>query len=460
MNNKNESVRSFLPRKAFPVLGALGFGVALSLGSATANAVVEPATGKTLFTNVNVWDGIADEAKPGMSVLIDGNKVVAVGDSLSDAEATVIDGGGKTLMPGLIDMHTHLMFPQGLPAHETTWMPATSGAMAREGFDVYMNQGFTTLRDMCGTANMAKAIAQGKLDGPRLYSSGACIGSTGAHTDWATGTSHLGDDFNHRRAGNSYVVNGADEWRAAARQNFRDGATFLKIMVGGGVASEFDPLESITASPEEIKAAVDVANQFDSFVCMHVYQDAHINLALNMGVKCVEHGFLMKEATMKRMAKEGVALSAQSWMSYDTFKDPAGIPGFGPDQIAKGKAVNKGADNMFTWAAKYDVDMFQGGDVYTYDLIPNAILNVTILERWFTPVEALRSATSTAGKWLMKTGPKNPYRDAQLGTLQEGSYADVILVNGNPLDDLGLLKVNDNVELVMKDGRIYKNLLD
>jgi imidazolonepropionase-like amidohydrolase len=357
-------------------------------------------------------------------------------------------------------MHTHLMFPQGLPAHETLWKPATSGAMAREGFDVYMNQGFTTLRDMCGTANMAKAISSGVLDGPRLYSSGACIGTTGAHTDWAVGTADLGDDFNHRRAGNSYVVNGADEWRAAARQNFRDGATFLKIMVGGGVASEFDPLESITASPAEIRAAVEVAEQFDSFVCMHVYQDAHINLALDNGVTCVEHGFLMSEKTMKRMAKEGVALSAQSWMSYETFKDPAGIPGFGPDQIAKGKAVNKGADNMFTWAAKYGVDMFQGGDVYTYDLIPNAILNVTILERWFTPAEALRSATSTAGKWLMKTGPKNPYRDAQLGTLQVGSYADVILVNGNPLEDLQLLKDNDNVQLVMKDGRVYKNLLD
>ncbi len=428
--------------------------------SGNANAVVEPATGKILFTNVNYWDGLAEKASQGMDVMIDGNKVTAVGKNLFADGATVIDGEGKTLMPGLIDMHTHLMFPQGLPAHENDWMPATSGAMAREGFDVYMDQGFTTLRDMCGTANMAKAISQGMLDGPRLYSSGACLGTTGAHTDWAPGTARLGDDFNHKRAGNSYVVNGADEWRAAARQNFRDGATFLKIMVGGGVASAFDPLESITASPAEIRAAVEVAEQFDSFVCMHVYQDAHINLAIDNGVKCVEHGFLMKEATMKRMVKEGVVLSGQSFVSYETFKDPAGIPGFGPDQIAKGKAVNKGADDMFTWAAKYDVDMFLGGDVYTYDLIPQAILNVTIMDRWLTPVEALRASTSVAGKWLMKMGPKNPYREAQLGTLKEGSYADAILVDGDPLTDLQVLKNSDNVQLVMKDGRIYKNLLD
>jgi imidazolonepropionase-like amidohydrolase len=261
-------------------------------------------------------------------------------------------------------------------------------------------------------------------------------------------------------AGNSWVVNSPDEVRAAARQNFRDGATFLKMMVGGGVASEFDPLESITFTAPEIRAAVEVAEQFDSYVCIHVYQDAHINLAIDQGVKCIEHGFLMEEDTMKRMAKEGIALSAQSFMSYETFKDPAGIPGFGPEQVAKGIKVNKGADAMFTYAAKHDVEMFAGADVYTFDLLPQAIKNITVLERWFSPVEALRASTSTAGKWLMKTGPKNPYKDAQLGTLREGSYADVILVDGNPLDGTEVLLESANVILVMVDGEIQKNLLD
>jgi imidazolonepropionase-like amidohydrolase len=419
----------------------------------------QAAAGQLLIKNVNVWDGVADKAVPGRDVLIEDNKVKSIGANLSAADAQVIDGDGRTLMPGLIDMHTHVMFPQGLPAHENLWLPATSGAMAREGFDVYLNQGFTTLRDMCGPANLSKASAAGVLGGPRFYSSGACLGATSGHTDWGNSTDRLGEVSNHMKAGNSWVVNSPDEVRAAARQNFRDGATFLKMMVGGGVASEFDPLEAITFSPAEIRTAVEVAEQFDSYVCIHVYQDEHINLAIDQGVKCIEHGFLMEEKTAKRMAKEGVVLSAQSFMSYETFKDPAGIPGFGPDQVAKGKAVNKGADNMFTWIAKYGVEMFQGGDVYTYDLLPKAILNLTILERWFSPVEALKSATSTAGEWLMKTGPKNPWREAQLGTLQEGSYADVILVNGNPLEDLKLLNDSGNVQLVIVDGKIYKNLL-
>jgi imidazolonepropionase-like amidohydrolase len=183
-------------------------------------------------------------------------------------------------------------------------------------------------------------------------------------------------------------------------------------------------------------------------------------MAIDQGVKCIEHGFLMDEDTMERMVDEGVVLSAQAYMSYTAFQDPAGIPGFGPEQVAKGLAVNKGADQMFEWAAEHDVEMFAGSDMFTYDALPDAILNVTQLERWFSPVEALRATTSTAGKWLMATGPKNPYKDAQLGTLQEGSYADVILVSGNPLEGTEVLVDSDNIVLVMKDGKVYKNHLD
>jgi len=426
----------------------------------TSTSAQEPATSQILIKNVNVWDGFADRLDNGRDVLIEGNKVKQIGANLPIDGATVIDGGGRTLMPGLIDMHTHVMFPQGLPAHENLWGPASSGAMAREGMDTYMNLGFTTLRDMCSPANLAKARAAGVIGGPRLYSSGACIGATGGHTDWGNGTDRLGDQSNHMHAGNSYVVNSPDEVRSAARQNFRDGATFLKLMVGGGVASEFDPLESITFTAPEIRAAVEVAEQFDSYVCIHVYQDAHINLAMDLGVKCIEHGFLMEEKTMKRMADEGVVLSAQSFMSYETFKDPAGIPGFGAEQVAKGIAVNKGADAMFNYAAKYEVDMFAGADVYTFDLLPQAIKNITVLERWFSPVEALRAATSSAGEWLMKTGPKNPYKEAQLGTLKEGSYADMILVDGNPLEGTEILLDSNNVPMVMVDGKVTKNRLN
>ena len=409
-----------------------------------------------LFNNVAVWDGFADALQPGMNVLVENNKVTQISaEPISNADATVIDGEGRTLMPGLIDMHTHVMFPQGLPAHETEWVAATSGAMARETFNQYLKMGFTTLRDMCGPANLSKAVAAGVLGGPRFYSSGACIGTTGSHTDWGTGTDQLGDVSNHMRSLNSWVVNSPDEVRAAARQNFRDGATFLKVMVGGGVASAFDPLESITITPAELRAAVEVAEQFDSYVCIHVYHAAHINTAIDAGVKCIEHGFLMDERTMRRMVREDIVLSAQAFMSYTAFQDPSSIPGFGPEQVNKGLMVNRGADQMFAWAAEHEVDMFAGSDMFTFDIVPTATQNIVQLERWFTPVQALRASTSSAGNWLMKTGPKNPYKEHQLGTLQVGSYADVILVDGNPLEGTAVLADYANtIDLVMVDGQI------
>ncbi|MEP5566493.1 MAG: amidohydrolase family protein [Halioglobus sp.] len=424
------------------------------------NVQAQDEISQTLIRNVNVWDGFADKLSEGQDVLIEGNSVAQIGRDLTAGDATVINGGGRTLMPGLIDMHTHVMFPRGLPDHENVWDGAASGAMAHESMQIYMNNGFTTLRDMCSPPSLSRAISSGSLEGPRFYTSGACISSYSAHADWGPQTAELGTDSNHTRMGTSLIANSPDEYREAARYNFRQGAQFLKIFVGGGVASSYDPLESITIRPEELKAAVEVAEDFGSYACIHVYQAEHIQMALDQGVTCIEHGFLMDEATMKRMVKEDIVLSAQAFMSYTAFQDPAGIPGFGPEQVAKGLKVNKGADQMFKWASEKGVDMFAGSDMYTYDALPNAMLNITQLERWFTPVEALRAATSSAGKWLMKTGPKNPYKDAQLGTLKEGSYADVILVDGNPLEGTEVLVDSNNVVLVMKDGKIFKNQLD
>jgi imidazolonepropionase-like amidohydrolase len=420
----------------------------------------DEAPSQTLIKNVNVWDGLAEKAVKGQDVLIEGNKVAKVGKNLSASGATVIDGAGRTLMPGLIDMHTHVMFPRGLPDHENVWDGAASGAMAHQSMQIYVNNGFTTLRDMCGPASLSRAVSSGALEGPRFYSSGACISSYSAHADWGPQTAPLGAESNHTRMGTSLVANSPDEYREAARYNFRQGAQFLKVFVGGGVASSFDPLESITIRPEELRATVEVAEDFGSYVCIHVYHAEHIQMAIDQGVKCIEHGFLMDEETMDRMVDEDIVLSAQAYMSYTAFQDPAGIPGFGPEQVAKGLKVNKGADQMFEWASEKGVDMFAGSDMYTFDALPNAMLNITQLERWFSPVEALRASTSTAGKWLMKTGPKNPYKEAQLGTLNEGSYADVILVDGNPLESTAVLEDSDNVVVVMIDGEIHKNLLD
>jgi imidazolonepropionase-like amidohydrolase len=260
--------------------------------------------------------------------------------------------------------------------------------------------------------------------------------------------------------GNVVIADGPRAVADAARTNFRGGATVLKVFVGGGVASQYDPLEAITYEEEEIAAAVRIAEDFGSYVCIHAYSTDAVNRALDAGVKCVEHGFLIDEKTVKRMKKDDIVLSAQAFMSYTAFANPAGIPGFTAESIRKGLQVHEGADQMFKWAAEHELEMFAGSDMFTYDLIPQATKNLTDLETWFTPVQVLRMATSTAGKWLMKTGPKNPYKQGPLGVIKEGAYADIILVNGDPTAGVEvLLDHESNIPFVMKDGRVFKDTM-
>ena len=434
-------------------------GIAIAWSSLAMAQNEAPA--QTLFTNVQIFDGINGERMSG-NVLVEGNLIKQVSaEAINAPGATVVDGGGRTLMPGVIDMHTHTGLRRGVPDTEFLWDGQAVGAMAHETLMQYIDMGYTTMRDICaGSLGVARAIAAGALDGPRLYSGGACIGATSGHSDWGPVTNLPQEPSNHQRMGNVVIADGPRAVADAARTNFRGGATVLKVFVGGGVASQYDPLEAITYEEEEIAAAVRIAEDFGSYVCIHAYSTEAVNRALDAGVKCVEHGFLIDEKTVRRMKRDDIVLSAQAFMSYTAFADPAGIPGFTEESIRKGLQVHEGADQMFKWAAEHELEMFAGSDMFTYDLIPQATRNLTDLETWFTPVEVLRMATSTAGKWLMKTGPKNPYKQGPLGVIKEGAYADIILVNGDPTAGVEvLLDHESNIPFVMKDGKVYKDIM-
>jgi imidazolonepropionase-like amidohydrolase len=449
--------------KRILMIPAMALTCAATIFSQATIAADQKTLPQVLFKNVHVWDGLSNGVTRKINVLIEGNKVKKIRASDVDArgDAMVIDGAGRVLMPGLIDMHTHTGLKRGVPDTETLWDGQAVGAMAHETMMDYLNMGFTTLRDICaGSLGVARATAAGVLSGPRLYSGGACIGASSGHSDWGPVTDQMHQKSNHERIGNVVIADGPQAVADAARYNFRGGATVLKVFVGGGVASQYDPLEAVTYSKEEIAAAVAVANDFKSYVCIHAYNSEAVDRALDAGARCIEHAFLVNEKTIIRMKRDGIVLSAQAYMSYVAFQDPAGIPGFTAESIRKGLMVHKGADQMFKWAAKHELEMFAGSDMFTYDLIPLATQNLVTLERWFSPLQVLKMATSNAGKWLMKTGPKNPWKEAQLGTLIEGSYADVILVNGNPLKGVAVLAdFENNIPFVMKDGRIYKNKL-
>ena len=263
------------------------------------------------------------------------------------------------------------------------------------------------------------------------------------------------------RHGFGYIVDGKTEVRRAARQNLRAGATHIKLMPGGGVASEFDPLHATQFSVEEFEAAVEVAKDYGTYVTVHAYHDRSINRAIDAGVRVIEHNFLASEKTIKRMKKEGVALSAQAVMSLQAFGDPDSITFFNADQKAKAKQVNAGAAQMFKWALKHDLLIVTGGDMfgpaYNRRQADNMVWMKTV---GFTPYEIMKMGTSSAAEVLSWSGGMNPYKYGSLGVIEKGAYADLILVDGNPLKDIEVLNdYEDKFKVIMKDGKLLKNTL-
>jgi imidazolonepropionase-like amidohydrolase len=436
---------------------ALGAGALAELAAAQ-----DSAPSQILFTNVNVWDGTSDELASGMNVLVEDNliKTVSTKPIAAKGDAQIIEGGGRTLMPGLIDMHTHLMFKFGVRVSRTEMDHASAGAAALESMQLYMRMGYTTLREVGGNSlGLARNLAAGRISGPRLYSSGGAISSISGHNDLGMLTENPREDVFSKR-GDANVVTGPNEVREAVRKILRGGGTHIKVMPGGGVASDFDPLEATTLTEDELRAAVEAAADFGTYVCAHAYTDESVNRFLDAGGRCIEHGFLVSEETIIRMKKLGAVMSLQSYAAYETFKNPEKIPGFSAENVRKGRQVNEGADRMLRWIAEHDVDAFAGADMWTYDLIPITTQDLVVRKRWFDDVEILRQNTSYAAAWLAKSGPKNPYKEGPLGVIAAGAYADMILVDGNPLADVTLLADYDaNIKLVMKDGRIFKNTL-
>jgi len=418
---------------------------------------------QVLITNVNVWDGTSDGLMNGVDVLVTDNLISEVGGSISPPSgATVIDGGGRTLIPGLIEMHSHLSIMEGMLDGRDAFDQMAIGAMTGSVLRSYLDQGFTTTMDLGGnTLGVAKAVNVGRIPGPRIFPSGGFLSQTGGHGDTGRFNDELGATNRLEEVDFAHIVNGRAEVLQAARHNFRAGATQIKIMGGGGVASEFDPLHTTQFRPEEMEAAVQVAEDYGSFVTVHAYHDASVNRAIDAGVRLIQHNFLVTEPTIVRMKEEGIALSLQGWVALVQFANPDEITFFSPDQRAKGKAVNAGAKQMIEWARKHDILIVSGGDMFGQNNAPMQALNLTILETvGFTPLEILKTATSNAATVLGWTGDMNPYKYGTLGVIEEGAYADVVLVEGNPLEDITLLEdYTNNFKLIMKDGQIWKNTL-
>jgi imidazolonepropionase-like amidohydrolase len=445
--------------------------IALTIASAMLLALASPvraedtAQTQILITNVNVWDGTSDSVLTDVDVLVEGNKIKRVDKDLRADGAVVVNGKGGTVTPGLIDMHQHLTLNGGTGAGNN-WDAYVQGAHASRAAEYLLRSGFTTVRDIAGNSiGLKRAINSGVLPGPRLYTSGPAIGPTGGHSDWGSSVAAPGESNYQIKVQNTMVVDGVDEWLRAGRWIFRNGGDFLKVMSGGGVASEFDPIDLNSPSLEEMKAAVQVADEYGGYVAIHGYTDAAYNKSMDAGVKSYEHGFLISEETVKRMAQEGVWWSWQPYGSYNTFGMGNFPDWFTDDMREKGALVAEGSVRVPKWMKKHGVKMFVGSDMFGWDNWHNALVNVTypieIPDSPFTSLDAMKLSTSLAGRALLELSApsRNPFKGARLGLVEEGAWADILIWKGDPTQNIKLILEPDNLLFIMKDGKAYKNLL-
>ncbi len=426
-----------------------------------------------LFTNVNIFDGFSPKLKKSMSVLVENNFIKEVGKNIKKPEgAYVVDGKGRTMTPGLIDMHQHLMLnpPQGTASYQTRWDDAAGGAFAIHHMNHNMlMKGITTARDIAGDPlDVAKAIDMGYLPGPRVYGSGGAISQTGGHGDWAG--RNVPEDILHNHKDmaqatqNTWVVDGPDAVTRAVRMNLRRGAAFTKIMGGGGVASEFDPLEIMGLAVDEVKRAVEISADNGTYVATHAYHSKSYNRLLDLGVRSFEHGFLIDEKTVKRMVKKykkdkDIVWSFQCFMSINSFGSYESMPAFFThEQKVKGVAVGKGARKAAKMMKEHGMFIVGGSDMFSPGLVERIKEDITCnVKAGFTAAEALKHWTGNAGIVLKWSGPKDPYPTYKLGTIAKDAYADILLWDGDPTQNIELILDESKLNFIMKDGLVYKN---
>ena len=362
-------------------------------------------------------------------------------------------------MPGIIDNHTHLSMvtipvPDLLFSH-----PSYATVRASRDAEEMLMRGVTTGRDMGGNIfGLKRAIDEDIVHGPRIYPSGSFLTQTSGHFDFRTQTETVraftGIQAVPERLGWVFTVDGVSQVLAAARENLRLGASQIKIAAGGGYASPTDPILSTQFTFEEMKAAADAASDFGTYVTMHAYTPKAVNRAIDAGIKDVGHGQLLDRETLQRMADEGIHLSTQPF----TICDEPQLDDFSNAKLA---TVCEGTAKMYEMIKEIPgLNVTWGTDLFNVPSADDQVQQLDRLSQWFEPVEILKMATGNATSLLAMSGDKNPYPECPIGVIQEGAYADMLLVEGNPLEGVAVLGDTDNLKIIMKNGQIYKSTLN
>jgi imidazolonepropionase-like amidohydrolase len=437
------------------------------LAAATAEPVAASAPAAdtvTLFQNVRVFDGRSPTLSAPSNVLVRGNRIERISaapiEIPSGDDAVVIAGDGRVLMPGLIDAHWHAFMAATPQVVLMTAEPQYLHMLAARQAEATLMRGFTTIRDLGGpVTGLKRAIDEGVMIGPRIYPSGAFISQTSGHGDFRT-RSELprqpgGPLSVSEREGIAAIADSPDEVRLRVREQLRLGASQIKLMASGGVSSPpHNPLASLQFTDAELRAAVEAAADWGTYVTVHAYTPKAIQRAVAAGVQCIDHGQLMDEETAKLLAEKGV------WLSLQPLLDEDDIPALSPDSMERAHQVFAGTDNAYRLARKYGIKTAFGSDALFDERIASQQGRQLVkLQKWYTPAEALTMATADNAELMAMSGFINPY-PGKLGVVEEGALADLLLVDGDPLQDLALIEDPEtNLVVIMKDGLIYKDTL-
>lgn len=421
-----------------------------------------PTPAGVVFENVRIFDGKSERLSGPSHVLVIGNVIKTISSSpIADPAGTTlqrIGGNGRTLMPGLIDNHWHTMFVRPTVMQLLMGDAGRLNLMAGAEATATLLRGFTTVRDLGGPSfGLKQAIDEGTVVGPRIFPSGAIISVTSGHGDFRQPYElprTVGMPLSRGELlGAAMIADSPDEVRARTREQLMQGASQIKLTAGGGVASPHSPLDASTFTEEELRAAVEAAENWNTYVAVHAYTPEAIKRAIAAGVKCIEHGHLMDEASAKLIAEKGI------WLSMQAFPDEL-AEAFPPGSFERQKAMQvfAGTDATFNFAKKYKIKTAFGTDIlFSAALTRQHGALLAKLVKWYTPAETLAMATGIGGELLALSGKRNPY-PGRLGVVAEGALADLLLVDGDPLANIALITDPEkNLLVIMKDGRIFKN---
>lgn len=416
-----------------------------------------------LFENVRIFDGTSNKLSAPSNVLVRGNIIERISTNPIPvdrrADTRIIQGDGRTLMPGLIDAHVHMTFGALSMAdlHSPDLSPAKINAAVARNAEEMLLRGFTAVRDAGGPIfELKAAIDSGRVIGPRIWPSGATISQTSGHGDMRLpherSRRFFGEVSRAEQMGATFIADGRDEVLTATRENLRFGASQIKLMAGGGTSSDYDPVDVTQYTFDEMRAAVEAAEDWGTYVTVHAYTPRAVQRAIKAGVKVIDHGQLLDKKTLRMMARQNV------WLSTQVLRP--NTPDMNPQRVVKRAPVLEGQARLWPMARDLGVKLAWGTDfLFEPDLNHQQNSFIPQLAEWFKSAQVLKLVTHDNAQLLALSGLRSPYPGA-LGVVKEGALADLLLVNGDPLTDINLIAdPENNFVVIMKDGNLFKNLV-